>query len=104
VPLAKRWQKSRVKNPDCRRRNSGYVAVVNWQTVISLGIVSLAATSLLWGRLRHRKFSFARDTHCGCAGNEHVPNTSSIVFHVRKGERPKILVKNQRQHLQARFN
>jgi hypothetical protein len=83
------------KNRDCRRRISGYVAGVNWQTVVSLVIVLLAVAGLLWGWLRQRKFSFARDTHCGCSASENAPNTNSIVFHARKGERPRIIVKNK---------
>jgi len=83
------------KNHGCRRGISGYVAGVNWQTVVSLIIVTLAAAGLLWGWLRRRKFSFARDTHCGCSASEHLPNASSIIFHARKGERPQIIVKNK---------
>lgn len=83
------------KKGDCRQRIPGYVAGVNWQTVVSLVIVALAGAGLLWGRLRRRKFSFARDTHCGCSTAEHAPNTSSIVFHARKGERPQIIVKTK---------
>jgi hypothetical protein len=83
------------KNHDCRWRFPGYVVGVNWQTVVSLVIVTLAATGLFWSWLRRRKFSFARDTHCGCAAGEHSPNTSSIVFHARKGERPQIIVKSK---------
>ena len=66
----------------------------NWQTLVSLLIVAGAATALLWAKLRRRKFDFRRDTHCGCA----VPGTAEtpprIIFHARKGERPKVLVKN----------
>ena len=68
---------------------------MNWQTVVSLIIVALAATALLWSWWHRRKFSFARDTHCGCSTAEHAPNTCSIVFHARKGERPQIIVKTK---------
>ena len=57
-------------------------------------IVTLTSAGLLWGLLRRRKFSFTRDTHCGCSPKTHAPNTNSIVFHARKGERPQIIVKN----------
>ena len=87
--------KAAAKNRGCRRGISGYVAGVNWQTVVSLVIVTLAVAGLLWGWLRRRKFSFARDTHCGCSAAQHSPNTSSIIFHARKGERPQIIVKSK---------
>jgi hypothetical protein len=67
---------------------------VNWQQIISLAIVALAAGLLLWGRFRPRKFSFQRDTHCGCsAPGESSAQKSSIVFHARKGERREVVVR-----------
>jgi len=68
---------------------------VNWQTAMALMIVALAAAGLLWGLLRRRKFSFQRDTHCGCSTPSHSASGSSIVFHVRKGERPRIIIKQK---------
>jgi hypothetical protein len=68
---------------------------VNWQTVVSLAIVMLAAAGLFWGWRRRRKFSFARDPHCGCSAGALSPNTGSIVFRARKGGRPQIIVKNK---------
>ena len=56
-----------VENPGCANGNCGYVSLMNWQQVVSLAIVALAAGLLLWGRVRPRKFSFQRDTHCGCS-------------------------------------
>lgn len=87
--------KTAAKNRGCWRGISGYVAGVNWQTVVSLIIVMLAAAGLFWGWLRRRRFSFVRDTHCGCSGSAPSPNPSSIVFHVRKGGRPQIIVKSK---------
>jgi hypothetical protein len=67
---------------------------MGWQQLISLGIVALAAVLLLWGRFfRRRRFSFQRDTHCGCAGNSAVQPQNSIIFHARKGESREIIVK-----------
>jgi len=67
---------------------------VNWQQIISLAIVALAAGLLLWGRFRPRRFSFQRDTHCGCPGAGESPaQKSSIVFHARKGERREVVVR-----------
>jgi hypothetical protein len=66
----------------------------NWQTVVSLMIVAGAATALVGAKLRRRKFNFRRDTHCGCAGPGAAEPPPRIIFHARKGERPKVLVKN----------
>jgi hypothetical protein len=67
---------------------------MNWQQVISLAIVALAAGCLVRGRFRPRKFSFQRDTHCGCsAAGESSAQKSSIVFHARKGERREVVVR-----------
>jgi hypothetical protein len=64
---------------------------VDWQQITALAIVGLAAALLAWGRVRRRKFKFGRDTHCGCS-NTTAPK-SSIVFHARKGEQPRTIVK-----------
>ena len=71
----------------------GYVGAVNLQTLVALMIVAVAVAGLLWGLLRRRKFSFERDTLCGCSTPSRSVQESSIVFHVRKGERPRIIVK-----------
>lgn len=67
----------------------------DWQTVVALLIVALAATSLLWAKFRRRKFDFHRDTHCGCAPPDQSATHQSIIFHARKGERPQVIVKNK---------
>lgn len=67
----------------------------DWQTVVSLLIVATAATGLLWPKLRKRKFSFERDTHCGYIAPNRSTTHQSIVFHVRKGERPQVIVKKK---------
>lgn len=66
---------------------------MDWQQLVSLVIVAAAAGMLLAGAMRRRKFSFARDTHCGCAGANATGRQSSIVFHARKGQRPEVVVK-----------
>ncbi|MGO8836717.1 MAG: MYXO-CTERM sorting domain-containing protein [Limisphaerales bacterium] len=66
---------------------------MNWQQAVSLTIVAAVAGLLLWGRFRRRKFSFARDTHCGCGAPGQAETKSSIVFHARKGERPAVMVR-----------
>ncbi|MGD0745950.1 MAG: hypothetical protein ABSA45_12425, partial [Verrucomicrobiota bacterium] len=61
--------------------------------IISLSIVALTAGLLLRGRFRPRKFSFQRDTHCGCSAAGESSRKSSIVFHARKGERREVVVR-----------
>jgi hypothetical protein len=48
---------------------------------------------VLRGQFRRRKFSFERDTHCGCSAHGQSGTKNSIVFHARKGERPEVVVK-----------
>ena len=66
---------------------------MDWQQLVALLIVALAAALLIWSRVRPRKFQFGRDTHCGCSSPSGTAPKSSIVFHARKGEQPRILVK-----------
>lgn len=68
------------------------LALVDWQQAISLVIVALAAGGFLFARWRRRKFTFARDTHCGCSS--HVGEAPpAITFHARKGQRPRVTVR-----------
>jgi len=64
---------------------------MDWQQLVSLAIVGSAAGFLLWSKVRRPKFSFKRDTHCGCVAA--VSPQASIVFHARKGERPQVRVR-----------
>ena len=66
---------------------------MDWQQLVSLVVVASAAVLLLGSKFRRRKFSFARDTHCGCAANQGSSPQSSIIFRARKGERAQVLVK-----------
>lgn len=67
---------------------------MDWQQLVSLTIVGAAAVLLLRGKLQRRKFSFSRNTHCGgCASSGNTASAPSVVYHVRKGERPEIVVK-----------
>lgn len=68
-------------------------AAMDWQQIVALLIVALAVALLVWGRVRRRKFQFGRDTHCGCSSPAAGTSQSSIIFHARKGEQPRILVK-----------
>jgi len=69
---------------------------MDWQQLVSLTIIGIAAVALLWSRFRPRRFSFARDTHCGCSASHPGAPGQSIVFRARKGERPQVLVKTQK--------
>ena len=66
---------------------------MDWQKVVSLVIVAGTAAAFLRAKMRPRRFSFERDTHCGCAAPTGSKN--SIVFHARKGERAQIIVKSK---------
>jgi len=66
---------------------------MDWQQLVSLVIVGMTAAVLLWSRLRRRKFSFDRDTGCGCCAANPSASQPSVVFRARKGERPQVIVK-----------
>lgn len=66
---------------------------MDWQQTVSLLIVAVVAFLLVWSRIRRRKFSWERDTHCGCASLSSPLPQRSIVFRARKGERAEILMK-----------
>ena len=68
-------------------------AAMDWQQIVALLIVATAVALLVWGRVRRRKFRFGRDTHCGCSSPSAAASRSTIVFHARKGEQPRVLVK-----------
>jgi hypothetical protein len=66
---------------------------MDWQQIAALGVVGATAAMFLRAKLRPRKFSFQRDTHCGCASPGQSAPKSSIVFHARKGERSRVVLK-----------
>jgi hypothetical protein len=66
---------------------------MDWQQVAALAIVGVTAMWMVSSRFRRRKFSFQRDTHCGCGGGARAVAQPSIVFRARKGERPQVLIK-----------
>jgi hypothetical protein len=68
-------------------------APMDWQQLVALLIVATAAVLLVWGRVRRRKFKFGRDTHCGCSAPGATAPQSSIVFHARKGEPTRVVMK-----------
>jgi hypothetical protein len=66
---------------------------MDWQETTALLIV--AATAALFGmaRLRRRRFSFERDTHCGCVSPSRSGSAGSILYKARKGCVPQVIVK-----------
>jgi hypothetical protein len=66
---------------------------MDWHQMVSLVVVASAAVMLLGSKFRNRKFSFERDTHCGCAAKPGSSPQTSIIFRARKGERAQVLVK-----------
>ena len=71
----------------------GYGNGVNWQQVASLMVVGVTAGIFLANKLRPRKFSLQRDTHCGCSASGSIRPQTSVVFRARRGERPEIHVR-----------
>ena len=67
---------------------------MDWQKIAALAVVTATAAVFL-GRAwpRRRKFSFERRTHCGCAAAAPADARNTIVFHARKGRRPRVIVK-----------
>ncbi len=66
---------------------------MDWQQAAALGIVATTAAVFVVGRLRRRRFDFKRDTHCGCSSPTGDARPKSITFTSRRGERPRIIVK-----------
>lgn len=69
--------------------------IMDWQQVLALLIVASTAALFAWSKLRRKKFSFARDTHCGCSsGTAQIGPAQKIQFKARKGGRPTVVIKN----------
>jgi hypothetical protein len=66
---------------------------MDWQQPLALIIVASAAALLVWGRMRRRKFQFGCKAGCGCSSPSGAGNQSTIVYHARKGEQPRVFVK-----------
>lgn len=77
----------------CTQHVWGYVATMDWQQLASLAIVGIAAALMLRSKFRRPKTPFSIANHCGgCAGIKIVPK-NSVIYHARKGERPRVVVK-----------
>ncbi len=67
---------------------------MDWQQPLALLIVSATAAAFVWKKTRGKKFSFEKDTHCGCSTAQIGP-PQSVTFRARKGERCQVIIKNQ---------
>jgi len=68
---------------------------MDWQQSTALAIVATTAAIFLWRALRPKKLALQRNSPCGCSSPGHGGGPKqSITFHVRKGERPQIIVKS----------
>jgi hypothetical protein len=67
---------------------------MDWQEIIALGIVALTAALFVLARWRRRRTAkLPCDAGCGC-GSAVTPPRESVIYHARKGERPRIIVKS----------
>ena len=69
-----------------------YLAAMDWQQIVALGIVGITAGVFAWQHLRPRRFDFHRETGCGCGGAG-GPKPSYTV-RCRKGESPQVVYKS----------
>jgi hypothetical protein len=66
---------------------------MDWQQFAALGVVAVTAGLFLRAKLRPHKFSFVRDTHCGCSAPGAAGDKTSILFSARKGRRSRIIMR-----------
>jgi hypothetical protein len=93
LPCLVTTSKSHARNQLRSVRGHKMFSTMDWQQATALVIVAVTAAILLWSRMRRRKFSLQRDTHCGCGGGASDAPKSSIIFRARKGEQPQVVVK-----------
>ncbi len=66
---------------------------MDWQQPLALLVVAVTAGLLILRQYRLRKAVFRQTSTCGCAGAAGPRPEGSIVYHARKGERPRLIVK-----------
>jgi len=73
-----------------RNRRNALSYRMDWQAMTASAVVAATAAIFIHSWLRPRKFSFKRDTHCGCAS---AAPGNSVVFRARKGQRSEVIMK-----------
>src|SRR5690349_19985128 len=68
-----------------KRSDLGMLRSMDWQETTALAIVVVTASAFAWARFRPRRFSFHRDSQCGCSTSASSHQPSSIVLRARKG-------------------
>lgn len=58
---------------------------MDWQQPVALGVVAATAAIFLWRRFKPRRFSFERDTACGCSAPP-GQTPPGLVIQGRRGE------------------
>ena len=67
---------------------------MDWQQVLALLIVAMTVIAFAWSKLRRKKFSFAKDTPCGCSSKlPAIGPTQSVKFSAKKGGQRSVVVK-----------
>lgn len=71
---------------------------MDWQRITALAIVGLTVGVYVWRFLRRyvgpRRFSFEKDTHCGCVSPS-GPRPPGLIIRGKRGERPVITLQEQ---------
>jgi hypothetical protein len=66
---------------------------MDWQELVSLLIVGATVGVLLWRAWRGRKVRGGELGEYGCPLTGHTAARNSVVYHARKGERPRVVIK-----------
>jgi hypothetical protein len=67
---------------------------MDWQQWTALLIVGVTACIFALRLARPRKFTWKRETKCGCSSAGDLNAKQTLRFSARKGARPQIIVKN----------
>jgi len=87
------WEAASLRISVAKLGQAGMLPGMDWQETTALLIVAATVGVFAWRRFRPRKFSFKRDSHCGCSPSASNQPPSSVVFHARKGGHPRMTVK-----------